>query len=135
MKKLTLIIIAAIAFTAVSCNISGRSKNQIQTPPVAGNPCPEDKELIISSFTIEPFKKDSGWILYQKGAKAVLKGKNIASAKIKYMPTGTGIRLQYPNGKSLGSMKQSSENTFILGVPEGLMTTSFWVEVKDSKGN
>lgn len=96
-----------------------------------------DRKGVIYSLEIEPSRSDSGWILYSKGAVVTLKAKNIRKAVILYFPTGTGVGELFPNGARLGRMIQSSEDDDIwtYSLKESLMTTNFWVEATDLRGD
>lgn len=100
------------------------------TPP-APSPSPQAR---IISFVIEPSRKQDNWLTYTTGAAAILKAENIQSAEIRYLPTGTGSGLEYPEGKLLGEMKKHADGSYRLALPSALTTTNFWVQVKDRNG-
>jgi hypothetical protein len=89
---------------------------------------------VIKSFSIEPSRKDGGWLLYKDGAKAVMRGENLQSAEIRYLPTGTGMSAEFPKGKVLGSMSKVDDTTWEFLLPKFLLTTNFWVEAVDVAG-
>lgn len=88
----------------------------------------------ITSLSIEPSEYQNGRYVYKYGAKAVVRGNNLKNVEIRIMPTGTGMGMEYPDGKLLGQATQINGNTWSLDMPENLLTTSFWAEVEDPNG-
>lgn len=123
---LTFALLAA-ACTNKPANTIVKDNSNTQAPAL-------NTEVKIISFTIEPSRKQDGWLLYTVGSKAALKGTNIANAEVRYLPTGTGMGLEYPDGKLLGQMKMEPGGSYTLALPKGLMTTNFWVVVKGRDG-
>lgn len=85
---------------------------------------------------IEPSSYQGGWMkCTRRGAKAVVKGRNLKSVEIYWYSTGTGMGL-YPPGKA-GPMRKvktsPQEDTWELELPD-LMTTDFWAQAIDVNG-
>jgi hypothetical protein len=89
----------------------------------------------IVSFEIEPSIFDGRWTLFQRGAKAILKGRKLNSVEVFFYSTGTGIGEMGPG--SAGHMKKlrtsPQEDTWELPVPD-VMTTNFWAQAIDANG-
>jgi hypothetical protein len=89
----------------------------------------------IVSFEIEPSIYDGGWALAQRGARALLKGRNLRSVEVFFYSTGTGIGEMGPG--SAGRMRKvrssPQEDTWELPLPD-VMTTNFWAEAIDANG-
>jgi hypothetical protein len=91
----------------------------------------------IISLYIEPSVVEGGWIMSkQRGAKAVVKGRNLKSVEIFWYSTGTGIGLMPP--AKAGPMKKVSTSpegdTWEMELPD-LMTTDFWAQGLDAHGD
>jgi hypothetical protein len=88
----------------------------------------------IVSFEIEP-SIYNGWTLGQRGAKVILKGRNLRSVEVFFYSTGTGIGEMGPG--SAGKMKKvrtsPQEDTWELPLPD-VMTTNFWAQAIDANG-
>ncbi len=126
-----IIIIVALAAGGVLVYRENMGMNPVQEiTPVSTNTISQIQEGSISSFAIIPSTKDGQpWTMYKKGAKAVLKAKNIASAELWYTPTGTEMKSTFG-----GTMSKIDQETWELELPENLLTTSFWAEVTDLSG-
>jgi hypothetical protein len=89
----------------------------------------------IVSFEIEPSIYGGGWTLAQRGAKVILKGRNLRSVEVFLYSTGTGIGEMGP--RSAGQMRKVrsslQEDTWVLPLPD-VMTTNFWAEAIDANG-
>ena len=86
------------------------------------------------SFSIRPSENKDGWLTYADGAKAILEGENLSSVEIRYMPTGTGMGEEYPDGYAMGKATQIGSTTWELLLPESILATNFWAVAKDSSG-
>ncbi len=89
---------------------------------------------VIKSISIEPSRKDGGWLLYKDGAKVIMLGENLRSAEIRYFPAGTGMGGEFPKGKVLGSMSSAGGTTWEFVLQKFLLATNFWVEAVDVEG-
>jgi hypothetical protein len=89
----------------------------------------------IVSFAIEPSTYDGGSTHCERGAKAILKGRNLKSVEIFFYSTGTGVGEMGPG--SAGQMKKvrtsPQEDTWELPVPD-VMTTNFWAQAIGANG-
>lgn len=85
-------------------------------------------------FSIRPSENKNGWLTYVGGAKAILEGENLSSVEIRYMPTGTGMGEEYPDGYVMGRAAQVGSTTWELLLPESLLTTNVWAVAKDNSG-
>ncbi len=90
--------------------------------PVNGLWCPPAPEII--SFSIVPSISEGGWTMYKDGAKAVLIAKNIKSATVIVVFSGTDIN----NPTKLGEMVKVAEGRWELTLPKFLLVTNFWAE-------
>ncbi len=90
--------------------------------PVNGLWCPPAPEII--SFSIVPSISEGGWTMYKDGAKAVLIAKNIKSATVIVVFSGTDIN----NPTKLGEMVKVAEGRWELALPKFLLVTNFWAE-------
>ena len=86
-------------------------------------------DAAITSFRIEPSRRDGGWIIYRKGAIAKVTGRNLRNVEIMIVLTGTEMA-----GGALGTAKQVSRNTWVFPMPSDLSAVNVWVEAKDAKG-
>jgi hypothetical protein len=88
----------------------------------------------IVSFEIEP-SIYNGWTLGERGAKVILKGRNLRSVEVFFYSTGTGIGEMGPG--SAGQMNKvrtsQQEDTWELPLPD-VMTTNFWAQAIDANG-
>ncbi|MBZ5613992.1 MAG: carboxypeptidase-like regulatory domain-containing protein [Acidobacteriia bacterium] len=90
----------------------------------------------IFSLNIEPAVYEGGWIMCkERGAKAIVKARNLKSVDIFWYSTGTGIG-EMPPAKA-GPMKKVSTSadgdTWEIEVPD-LMATNFWAQGIDLSG-
>lgn len=93
----------------------------------------------VISLIIEPSSRKDNWTTYSSGAKVILEGEKIKSAEVRIVPTGSGMGMLYPEGKVLGDMARivsaSEGESWILELPDYLMTTNFFVVATDFAGN
>lgn len=112
--------------TKTSVNMQRQNNNQVAS----------DQKGMIISLSIEPSTKaQGGWIMYRNGAKAVLKGKNLKSAEVRYFPTGTGITDSSLGGRMIKISQSQDGDTWEVKLPTFILATNFWVEAEDLEGN
>jgi len=91
----------------------------------------------VLSLNIEPATYEGGWIVCtERGAKAVVKARNLKSVNIFWYSTGTGIGLM-PPAKAGPMTKVSSSggaDTWEIDMPD-LMATNFWAQGIDLDGS
>jgi len=84
----------------------------------------------ILSLNVDPATYEGGWIVCtQKGAKAILKARNVKSVDIFWYSTGTGMG-EMPPAKAgpMRKVKSSADgDTWEIEMPD-LMATNFWAE-------
>ena len=126
-----IIIVALAAAVGVLVYQENVGINPVQEiTPVSTNTISQTQEGSISSFAIVPSTKEGqSWTMYKKGAKAILKAKNITSAELWYTPTGTEIKSTFG-----GTMSKVGVDTWELELPANLLTTSFWAEATNLTG-
>jgi hypothetical protein len=88
----------------------------------------------ILSFSIEPSTNKQSWIMYRDGAKAILKGKNIKSAEVRFYPTGTGITESSSAGKMQKISGSVDGDTWEVKLPTLILATNFWAEAEGLDG-
>jgi hypothetical protein len=88
----------------------------------------------IVSFEIEP-SIYNGWTLGQRGAKVILKGRNLRSVEVFLYPMGTGLGEAGPySGGQMKKVRTSPQgDTWELPLPD-VMTTNFWAQAIDANG-
>jgi len=119
-----------------SIHNGGTPEDQFFTFEGSARQAPNDNRGEIISLEIEPSAYEGGWIMCkQRGAKAVVKGRNLKSVEIFWYSTGTGIGLMPP--AKAGPMKKvrtsPQGDTWELEVPD-LMATNFWAQGIDANG-
>ncbi len=85
----------------------------------------------IISLEISPSTYDGGWIIYKKGAKAIVKARNLADVDIERFPTGTGVTSSVSAGAMQKVRSSPEEDTWELQLSDGIMSTSFWAQGTD----
>ncbi len=98
-------------------------------------PDPHKGEIL--SLNIEPATYEANWIMCtMRGAKAIIKARNVKSLDIFWYSTGTGIG-EMPPGKA-GPMKRvrtsPAGDTWEIEMPD-LMATNLWAQGTDLAGN
>src|SRR3990167_2173226 len=103
-----IIIVALAAAVGVLVYQENVGINPVQEiTPVSTNTISQTQEGSISSFAIVPSTKEGqSWTMYKKGAKAILKAKNITSAELWYTPTGTEKKEKKKKKKCGGGIKK-----------------------------
>ena len=96
-----------------------------------------DRKGEIISLNIEPATFEGGWIVCtERGAKAIVKARNLKSVDIFWYSTGTGIG-EMPPAKA-GPMKKVGSSAdgdiWEIEMPD-LMATNFWAQGTDLSGN
>jgi len=122
--------------TVVRRNLSLHNNEQeVFTFKGAAREVPDGYVGEIFSFEIEPSIFDGGWISCQRGAKAILKGRNLKSVEIFLYSTGTGIGEMRPGsiGQMIRARTSSQEDTWELPLPS-VMTSNFWAQAIDANG-
>lgn len=119
-----LVIIAVIALVGAAGYYISTRKSELSAI----------SERTILSFTIEPSTKVEGWIMYRDGTKAILKGKDLKSAEVKFFSTGTGITESSLAGK-MNKVSESPEgDIWELKLQPYILATNFWAEAENLMG-
>lgn len=111
-----IVIAVSVAYIVNSFKVTG--------PPITPSPITKNPEII--SFKIIPSAQEANWLMYEKGAEAILKGKNIAKVEFWSTSTGTQITENALVGYGTKVIITPASDTWSLGLPEGLLTTAFW---------
>lgn|GEM_PF-3566452 len=97
-------------------------------------PMPEGYAGEIISFEIVPSTYEGGWILYRRGAKAIVKARNLRTVEIYFFPTGTGITSPSTEGKMEKVHSSPQEDTWELSLSDDIMSTNFRAVGIDTNG-
>lgn len=118
----------------VAVELPPQQKESVATSSQEANSVPSstiaNQKPEILSLRLTPSNDQDGWIQFQRGAKVVVTGKNLEKVELRYLPTGTGMGEEYPNGVTLGSMtkiaKSSEVETWAYVPKVNVKATNFW---------
>ncbi|GEM_PF-4072757 len=131
---LGVVVVALLGVVGYMTLKNNNAQDQKSTTPT---PNQTSVKAQITSLSIEPSHKEGGWLMYSDGAKVIVKGSDLQTIEIRYLPTGSGMTQEYPQGKLLGTPTSLSsiQGTWVMPMPKNIMATNIWVQGKDANGN
>lgn len=133
-NKIIYTILAFVVLMVMAvCVVYIVSSLKVTEPPTTSPPVTKNPQIL--SFKIMPSAQEANWIMYGKGAEAILKGKNIAKVEFWSTPTGTQVIENVLVGYGAKVVTSLENDTWSLTLPEGLLTTAFWAVAYASDGS
>lgn len=134
--NILIVIVVVIVLGIVGYYVAIRNTGSlVNTQSQNNDEVPQNQKGVVLYFSIEPsIKAQGGWIMYRNGAKAVLKGKNLKSAEVRYFSTGTSITESSLGGRMIKISESQDGDTWEVKLPTFILATDFWVEAEDLEG-
>lgn len=132
--NILMVIVVLVVLGVVGYFIAVKNSRPSTNPQQQSNGEESNQRGTILSFSVEPSTKVQGWVMYRDGAKAILKGKNIKSAEVRFYPTGTGITESSSAGKMQKISESAEGDIWEVKLPTLILATNFWVEAEGLDG-